>query len=126
MAKTNYRGFNTIDQFKKFRIADIELVKRDLLNHFQIRKGEKLMNPEFGSIIWNMIYEPLTDETKKVIIDDVTKIVSYDPRLQVDQVIIQQLEYGLQLQIGLTYLPSATSTRMNLAFDGQSNSVTAS
>lgn len=126
MAKTNYRGFNTIDQSKKFRIADIDLVKRDLLNHFQIRKGEKLMNPDFGSIIWNMIYEPLTDETKKVIIDDVTKIVSYDPRLQVDQVIIQQLEYGLQLQIGLTYLPSASTTRMNLTFNGQSNSVTAS
>lgn len=126
MAKTTYRGFNTIDQSKKFRIADLNLVKRDLLNHFQIRKGEKLMNPDFGSIIWNMIYEPLTDETKKVIIDDVTKIVSYDPRLQVDQVIIQQLEYGLQLQIGLTYLPSASTTRMNLTFNGQSNSVTAS
>jgi hypothetical protein len=35
-----YRGFNTIGQTKKFRLTDLDLVKRDLLNHFQIRKGE--------------------------------------------------------------------------------------
>ena len=63
---TKFRGFNTVNQVKKFRLTDLDLVKRDLLNHFQIRKGEKLMNPAFGSIIWNMLFEPLTDETKKV------------------------------------------------------------
>jgi phage baseplate assembly protein W len=56
---TTYRGLSTLGQNKKFRLTDIELVKRDLLNHFQIRKGEKLMNPNFGSIIWNMLFEPL-------------------------------------------------------------------
>ena len=47
---TRYRGFSTINQVKKFRLTDIELVKRDLINHFGIKKGQKLMNPEFGSI----------------------------------------------------------------------------
>ncbi len=121
MAK--YRGFNTIDQVKKFRLTELDLVKRDLLNHFQIRKGEKLMNPSFGSIIWNMLFEPLTDETKKVILDDVTEVVKYDPRLSVDEVIIQQLEHGLQLQIGLTYLPSGTNTVMNLEFNKEAGTV---
>ena len=41
-----------------------------------IRKGEKLMNPEFGTIIWDMLFEPLSDETKSLIIQDVKKIVS--------------------------------------------------
>ncbi len=121
MAK--YRGFNTIDQVKKFRLTELDLVKRDLLNHFQIRKGEKLMNPAFGSIIWNMLFEPLSDETKKVILDDVTEVVKYDPRLSVDEVIIQQLEHGLQLQIGLTYLPSGTNTVMNLEFNKEAGTV---
>ena len=53
---TRYKGFSTIDQTKKFRLTDIDLVKRDLLNHFSIRKGEKLMTPNFGSIIWNMLF----------------------------------------------------------------------
>lgn len=121
-----FRGFNTIDQVKKFRLSDIDLVKRDLLNHFQIRKGEKLMNPNFGSIIWNMLFEPLTEETKKVILSDVTEIVGYDPRLSVDEVIIQQLDYGLQLQIALTYKPDAQTTKMTLSFDKESNQVSMS
>ena len=48
-----YKGFSTNNRSKKFRVTDFELVKQDLINHFNIRKGEKLMNPNFGTIIWN-------------------------------------------------------------------------
>ena len=120
---SKYRGFSTIDRNKKFRVTDFELAKRDLMNHFQIRKGEKLMNPDFGSIIWNLLFEPLTDETKRAILDDVNAIVKYDPRLQVNEVIVQQLSYGLQLQVSLTYIPSGEITGLNLTFDGQSNTL---
>jgi phage baseplate assembly protein W len=119
-----YRGFNTIDQVKKFRLSGIDLVKRDLLNNFQIRKGEKLMQPNFGSIIWNLLYDPLDEETRTLIINDVKTIVGYDPRLTINEVIIQQLEYGLQLQISLVYKPSNTTAQMNLTFDGQTDRVT--
>ena len=121
-----YRGFNTIDQSKKFRLTDLALVKRNLLNHFKIRKGEKLMQPNFGSIIWNTLFEPLTEETKKIIIDDVTAVVGYDPRLIIDGVIIQQLDSGLQLQISLTYKPANLTTTMNLNFDKNTETLTAS
>ena len=123
MAK--YRGFNTIDQHKKFRMTDLDLVKRDLLNHFQIRKGEKLMQPNFGSIIWNTLFEPLSEETKKVILEDVKAVVSYDPRLNVDEVIIQELGNGLQIQIAMTYVPSNMATTMRLNFDRETSIVTA-
>jgi len=121
-----YRGFNTIDQSKKFRLTDLDLVKRNLLNHFKIRKGEKLMQPNFGSIIWNTLFEPLTEETKKIIIDDVTAVVGYDPRLIIDGVIIQQLDSGLQLQVSLTYKPTNVTTTMNLNFDKNTETLTAS
>ena len=121
-----YRGLSTIDRTKKFRLTDLDLIKRNLLNHFQIRKGEKLMQPNFGSIVWNMLFEPLTEETKKIILNDVKSVVSYDPRIKVDQVIIQQLGDGLQLQISLTYIPGNQRTKMNLSFDRNSNSLTLS
>jgi phage baseplate assembly protein W len=124
MAK--YKGFSTIGKIKKFRLTDIDLVKRDLLNHFSIRKGEKLMNPNFGSIIWSMIHEPLSEETKAVIIDDVSKIVSYDPRLRVDSVIIEELDVGIQIQIDLTFLPGDYSTSLTLEFNSELNQLTAS
>jgi phage baseplate assembly protein W len=118
-----YRGFNTIDQTKKFRLTNLDLVKRDLLNHFSIRKGEKLMNPNFGSIIWNVLFDPLDEQTKKVIYDDIQNVASYDPRLAIDQVIVQQLDHGLQIQVSLTYTPSNTSTIMNLEFNGETGMV---
>ena len=37
---TTFIGFNTIDQPKKFTLTDFDLVKRDLLNAFNIQQGQ--------------------------------------------------------------------------------------
>ena len=123
---TRYRGFSTINQVKKFRLTDIELVKRDLINHFSIKKGQKLMNPEFGSIIWNMLYEPMTADVESTIVEDVNRIVNYDPRLRVDGVLINEFEYGLQIQIDLTFLPGNYSEQLLLDFNSTSNALSVS
>ena len=123
---TRYRGFSTINQVKKFRLADVELVKRDLINHFSIKKGQKLMNPEFGSIIWNMLYEPMTADVESTIVEDVKRIVNYDPRLRVDGVLINEFEYGLQIQIDLTFLPGNYSEQLLLDFNSTSNALAVS
>lgn len=123
---TRYRGFSTINQVKKFRLTDVELVKRDLINHFSIKKGQKLMNPNFGSIIWNMLYEPMTADVEATIIDDVKRIVNYDPRLRVDGVLINEFEYGLQIQIDLTFLPGNYSEQLRLDFNSTSNALSVS
>ena len=115
-----YRGFNTINQSKKFRLTGLELIKRDLLNHFSIRKGEKLMNPDFGTIVWNTLFEPLTAELKKTVLDDVKKVVSYDPRIAVNQVLLDDFEHGLQIQVTLTYLPDATTHTIDFFLNKQS------
>lgn len=118
---TRYKGFSTIGKVKKFNITDLELVKRDLLNHFSIRKGEKLMNPNFGSIIWNMLYEPLTPDVKATISADIKRIVTYDPRLSIDGVLINELQHGLQIQIDLTFLPGNLSDKLTLNFSSESS-----
>ena len=73
-----YKGFSTVGRDKKFRLTDFELVKQDLMNHFQIRKGEKLMNPNFGTIIWNVLYDPFTESLRSAIAADVKAIASYE------------------------------------------------
>jgi phage baseplate assembly protein W len=101
-------------------------VKRDLINHFSIRKGQKLMNPDFGSIIWNMLYEPLTADVKSTIVEDVRRIVSYDPRLRVDNVILDEFEHGIQVQVELTFLPGNYSELLQLEFNSNTNTLSAS
>lgn len=119
-----YRGFSTVNRTKKFRSTDIDLVKRDLMNHFNIRKGERLMNPNFGTVIWSMLFEPLDDQTRQIIIDDVTRIVGYDPRLSLTNITIIEQDYGIQIELDLTYVPTNQVTAMSLQFDADSSSLT--
>jgi phage baseplate assembly protein W len=107
-------------------LTDVELLKRDLINHFSIQKGQKLMNPNFGSIIWNMLYEPMTADVEATIIEDVKRIVNYDPRLRVDGVLINEFDYGLQVQIDLTFLPGNYADQLVLDFNSTSNALSVS
>ena len=45
-----YRGVSTVNpETPTFQSYDIELIKQDLINHFNIRKGEKIYRPQFGT-----------------------------------------------------------------------------
>jgi phage baseplate assembly protein W len=123
---TFYRGFSTINRAKKFRATDVDLVKQDLINHFSIRKGEKLMQPNFGSIIWSVLFEPLDDTTTQLIIDDVERIVGYDPRMSLDNIEVVTQDNGIQIALDMTYIPENQATSMTLRFNQDSKSLTTS
>jgi len=118
-----YNGFSTVGRIKKFHLTDFELVRQDLINHFNIRKGQKLMSPDFGTIIWGLLYEPMTADLKATLVDDVTRIVKYDPRLRADRVVINEFEQGLKVDIELTFLPGNFSSSLQLAFNSNSKQV---
>ena len=120
-----YRGFSTVGRTRNFRLTDFELVKQDLINHFYIRKGEKLMNPDFGTIIWNVVHEPLTEDLKSVIVTDIKAIASYDPRISIDNVVITEYDQGIQVELQLRYVQTNQTNLLNLQFDNQSNTLTA-
>jgi phage baseplate assembly protein W len=122
---TTYSGFSTVNKTKKFRLTDFDLVKRDITNHFNIRKGEKLMNPDFGTIIWDTLFEPLNDETKNVIMQDVKRIVASDPRIGAKNVTITEFDRGLQLQIDLIYIPTNQVSTMAVQFEQNSKTTKA-
>lgn len=112
-----YKGFGSNNQNKKFKIYDIDLVKQDLINHFYIRRGEKLENPEFGTILWDMIFEPFTEQAKSLIAKDVERIVNYDPRIVVNEIQVDSTEFGIRIQIDVTYVPFNINEKMTLNFD---------
>lgn len=113
-----YKGFSTVSSdTENFKLYDFALIKQDLLNHFYIRQGERLMNPRFGTIIWDLLFEPLTEQTKGLILQNVNEIVNYDPRISAKDVIITQYNSGLQIECILTYLPYNISEKLKLQFD---------
>jgi phage baseplate assembly protein W len=118
-----YRGFSSNETKNNFKLYDIELVKRDLMNHFYIRKGEKLENPDFGTIIWDMLFENFTPQVKDLITKDVEKIINYDPRIKVNAVSIDSTDQGLRIQADIVYLPFNVNERMMFDFDKANNIV---
>lgn len=118
-----YNGFSTVDNPQKFRLTDFDLVKRDLQNHFAIRKGEKLMNPDFGTNIWNMIFEPLNQDTKNSIVQDIKRIVATDPRIAARNVLVTEFDRGIQIELELIYLSTNQIGTIVAKFDRDSASM---
>lgn len=113
-----FKGFSTQQgEFADPKLYDIELVKQDLFNHFNIRKGEKLENPEFGTNIWQYLFDPLDIDTKNAIISDIEDVVNYDPRVTLDQVDVNQYEHGVQVNVTVVYIGYGIKEQMNLLFD---------
>lgn len=119
-----YKGFSTQGKSGNFRLTDFELIKQDIINHFNIRKGEKLMRPNFGTIIWNVLFEPFTDDLKSVIVSDVKSIAQYDPRVSFDNIIITEYDQGIQIELQLRYLTTNQSDVMLMNFNNQTNTLT--
>ena len=82
----------------------LNLIKQDLINHFHISQTEKLSDPTFGTIIWDILYEPFTVEVQEAIIEDVTRIINYDPRIKAEDVIIDTYEQGIQIDCTISVL----------------------
>lgn len=113
-----YKGFSSVNSnTENFSLYDFDLIKQDLLNHFYIRQGERLMQPTFGTIIWDLLYEPLTESIKNLILQNVNEIINYDPRVNAENVIVTQYESGIQIQCTLNFIPYNVSQTIKLQFD---------
>ena len=100
-----YRGTSTVNaDANNWTLYDIALIKQDIINHFHIRQGEKLSDPSFGTIIWDLLYEPLTDPLKDAIVKNVSKIINYDPRVQLITLlqILMKAEYKLSAALHIS------------------------
>ena len=81
------------------------------------------MQPAFGTIIWDLIFEPLTDEIQNLILQNVNQIFNSDPRVQVGNILITPYETGLEIQCTLQYVLYNIQENMQLKFD-QANGLT--
>jgi phage baseplate assembly protein W len=112
-------GFNTQDQFKKFTLVDDALIKRDLLNALNIRQGQLVGRPGYGTALWDNLFENQTNETEEAITREIQRVAGGDPRLQISEVDIFPQENGILIQVLLTIVPSTDAERLSIFFDQQ-------
>jgi phage baseplate assembly protein W len=116
---TTFVGFNTIGQAKKFTLVDFELVKRDLLNAFNIQQGQLVGRPGYGTVIWSYLFENQTQDTERAILAEINRVAGLDPRIYIESAELFPQDNGILVQIALTMVPGQTTQFLTLYFDQQ-------
>lgn len=121
---TTFVGFNTINQYKKFTLTDFELIKRDLLNAFNIRQGQLPGRPAYGTVLWDYVFEPQTTQTQNAINNEVQRVAGGDPRIFISDVQSYPQENGILIEVQLTVVPTQNAEILSIFFDQQQRKAT--
>ena len=111
-----FRGFSSADNNREI-IYDINLIRIDLLNHFNTRIGERVMYPNFGCIIWDLLFEPFTEIVKEEIVNNVREIIEFDSRVELTNLIVDTFEHGIIVQVEALYRPFQVVDSFSVEFD---------
>jgi phage baseplate assembly protein W len=119
-SSVTFKGFSSKADKQNFKLYDFECAKQDLINRLSVRKGERVENPEFGTIIYDSLFEPFTDVLKEAILDDVTANLNADPRISTEDITITEADQGISIQATITYVPLNITEKLRFGFDENS------
>ena len=113
-------GFSTQDSnLRNQNFSDLELVKRDLMNTFFTRPGERLMMPTYGCGIWDLLFEQFDELVRDSIISECMAVINADSRVQLVDIIVNAFDQGFTVQMDLMYLPYNVVDTFSLQFDNR-------
>lgn len=115
-------GFNTQGQFKKFTLTDFALIKRDLLNAFNIRQGQLPGRPGYGTVLWDFLFENQLEELQTSIINEVQRVAGGDPRIYINDIQTYPQNNGILIELEIQVIPSTDAERLSIFFDLQQRS----
>ena len=81
------------------------------------------MNPDYGTIIHDMVFEPFDADTKNKIINDINKIINSDPRIAAENVSVIQSDQGFQIELDLIHIKTNERDTLKVAFN-RANGIT--
>ena len=114
---TTFVGFNTQNQYKKFTLVDFELVKRDLLNAFNIRQGQLPGRPEYGTVLWNYLFENQVDAVQQGIINEVQRVAGGDPRVFISNINVYPQENGMLIELEIQTVGGVNAEILSVFFN---------
>jgi len=116
-----FTGFSTVGstQSESFKMYDLKLIEQDLMNHFHTRIGERVMRPEYGCRIWDYLHEPFTQYIKNAIVDEATRIVNSDSRVELLEVAVDSSDNSIQVNMLLNYIPFNITAAFILEFENR-------
>ena len=115
-----FKGFCSRADKQNFKLYDFEVAKQGLINRLSVRKGERVENPDFGTIIYDAIFEPFTDNLKEAIVEDVSANLNADPRISTQEILVTEADKGIAIQATITYVPLNITEKLRFNFDENS------
>ncbi len=116
-SNVTFKGFSSKADKQNFKLYDFEVAKQGLINRLSVRKGERVENPEFGTIIYDCIFEPFTDDLKEAIVEDVTQNLNADPRISTSDILVSEADKGIAIQATIRYVPLDITEKLRFNFD---------
>lgn len=115
--KPYFIGFNTVDQPNPpYNLNNIELVKRDIHNHFATPLGSRIMLPLFGTRIYEMLFDPFDEYTKNAIIEDAVTVIQSEPRAELVDIDVYQEDQALTVAMILLFKPESVTDNLFVSF----------
>jgi len=115
---TLYKGFSlqNYNTTGSFSVTDLALVKRDILSHIWTRKGERVMMPDFGTTLMDIVFEPLDHTTVNTVREELRAVIEQDPRVELLELDVQPLHSSNSIIaiINLLYIELNTVDTINL------------
>lgn len=114
-----FKGFSTVGSRKDRKPAyyDVDLIKIDLLNHFNVRPGERFMRPDWGCMIWEWLMDPMTDGLQNKIANEARRICEADSRVTVMDIQVTSDEHSVQVDILLSFDPLSVVDTFAINFE---------
>jgi phage baseplate assembly protein W len=114
----------SINPGKKYRLVDAPLVLQDFVNALNIRKGEKVGNPNYGTDLWSYIFEPNNLDTQFQIENEITRVATSDPRLLLNSVKSFVQDNGILIEVEIAVAPFNDASILNIFFNNLTNQAT--
>lgn len=115
--KPYFVGFNTVGQPNPpYSLTNIELIKRDIENTFATPKGSRVMLPDYGTLIYDYLFDPFDEMTKNAIVEDAVNVISGEPRVQLVAIDVFQEDQALNVVMTLLFLPESVTDNLFVTF----------
>ena len=106
---------------KKFASVDSPLVIQDFVNALNIRQGEKVGQPGYGTSLWSFVFEPNTADVQFQLENEIRRVASQDPRMILNSVKAYPQENGILLEVELAVTPFNQATLLSVFFNSATN-----
>lgn len=106
---------------RKFRLVDEPLVVQDFINAVNIPQGQKVGQPQYGTTLWDFVFDPNTADVQFRLENEVRRIAALDPRLVLNSIKCYPQDNGILIELELAIAPFNQARLVGLFLDQGTN-----